>query len=59
MTEAQDTGSGLGLWRALVLVGALGVAIGLIGHILVLGLLAPPVAIVGVIGLTIARRKQR
>jgi hypothetical protein len=54
----QETGKSLGVWRALVLIGAAGVAIGLMGQVLILGLLAPPVAITGVIGLAVARRRQ-
>lgn len=58
MERAPETGTSLTPWRVLVLVGAVGVAIGLIGKVLILGLLAPPVAIVGVIGLSMARRRQ-
>jgi hypothetical protein len=54
----RETGKGLGAWRALVLIGAAGVGIGLVGQILILGLLAPPVAILGVIGPTVARSRQ-
>ncbi|GGV33995.1 hypothetical protein GCM10010495_58630 [Kitasatospora herbaricolor] len=55
---AQQQPGNLLVWRTLVLVGAVGVAIGLIGKVPLLGLVAGPVAIVGVIGLSIARRNQ-
>ncbi|MFC9328520.1 hypothetical protein [Kitasatospora sp. NPDC057015] len=56
MTQNQN--SNLGIWRAVVLIGAVGVAIGLIGKVPLLGVVAGPVAIIGVIGLSIARRNQ-
>ncbi|MER6412148.1 hypothetical protein ABT273_13645 [Streptomyces humidus] len=43
----------------MVLIGALGNAVGLIGGVPVLTLVAAPLAIIGVIGLMSARRKQR
>ncbi|MFF1873330.1 hypothetical protein [Streptomyces sp. CB03911] len=55
---AQQQPGNLVVWRTLVLVGAVGIAIGLIGKVPLIGLVAGPVAIVGVIGLSIARRKQ-
>ena len=58
MSQTQNAGSGLALWRALVLVGAVLLAIGLIGGVPLFTLLGAPVAIVGAIGLTVARRRQ-
>jgi len=55
----EQTGGNLAGWRALVLVGVLGNAVGLIGGAPVVTLVAAPLAIVGVIGLVSARRKQR
>lgn len=58
MAGAQNGNEGLGLWRALTLIGAVLLAIGLIGGVPVLSLLGAPVAIVGAVGLTAARRRQ-
>ncbi|KUL41450.1 hypothetical protein ADL15_04140 [Actinoplanes awajinensis subsp. mycoplanecinus] len=44
------------MWRAVVLGGAAGTAIGLIGKIPVLGLVAGLVSVIGVVGLLIAQR---
>ncbi|MGW2979275.1 hypothetical protein [Streptomyces humidus] len=55
----EQTGGSLGGWKAMVLIGALGNAVGLIGGVPVLTLVAAPLAIIGVIGLMSARRKQR
>lgn len=55
----EQTGSNLGGWRALVLIGVLGNAVGLIGGAPVITLVAAPIAIIGLIGLMSARRKQR
>ena len=55
----EQTGDNLAGWRALVLIGALGNAVGLIGGAPVLTLVAAPLAIIGVIGLMPARRKRR
>ncbi|MEU9993622.1 hypothetical protein AB0E10_44205 [Streptomyces sp. NPDC048045] len=59
MSGVQGTGNSQGLWRTLILVGVVGVAIGLIGHVLILGLLAPPIVFAGLIGQAVSRRKQR
>ncbi|WP_340374594.1 hypothetical protein U5640_05085 [Streptomyces sp. SS7] len=48
-----------GVWRVLTGVGALCVGIGLIAGAPFLNLLGAPLVIVGVIGLTAARRKAR
>lgn len=58
MAQEQTVGNLAG-WRALVLIGVLGNAVGLIGGAPVVTLVAAPVAIVGLIGLVSARRKQR
>ncbi|WP_371668063.1 hypothetical protein OG985_10695 [Streptomyces sp. NBC_00289] len=58
MSGTQKSNEGLGLWRALTLIGAVCVAIGLIGQVPVLSLLGAPLAIAGAIGLTVARRRQ-
>lgn len=55
----EQTGGNLAGWRALVLIGAFGNAIGLIGGAPVITLVAAPVAITGVIGLMSARRRRR
>ncbi|CAM5405251.1 hypothetical protein [Streptomyces aurantiogriseus] len=55
----EQTGGNLAGWRALVLIGALGNAVGLIGGAPVLTLVAAPLAIIGVIGPMSARRKRR
>ncbi|GAB7105902.1 hypothetical protein JCM4814A_42160 [Streptomyces phaeofaciens JCM 4814] len=55
MAAAQNGNEGV--WRVLTGVGALGVGIGLIAGVPILSLLGAPLAIVGVIGLTAARRK--
>ncbi|MFJ8107762.1 hypothetical protein [Streptomyces sp. NPDC096132] len=55
MAGAQNGNEGV--WRVLTGIGALCVGIGLIAGVPVLGLLGAPLAIVGVIGLTAARRK--
>ncbi|WP_405968201.1 hypothetical protein OG613_36770 [Streptomyces sp. NBC_00015] len=49
----------MGLWRVLPLIGAVVLAIGLIGQVPLLTLLGAAVALVGVLGLSAARRKQR
>lgn len=55
----EQTGGDLAGWRALVLVGVLGNAVGLIGGAPVVTLVAAPLAVVGVIGLLSARRKRQ
>ncbi|WP_069772547.1 hypothetical protein [Streptomyces sp. LUP30] len=58
MATARNGNEGLGVWRVLPLVGAVVLAIGLIGGMPLLTLLGAVVALVGVVGLTVARRKQ-
>ncbi|KUN80697.1 hypothetical protein [Streptomyces griseoruber] len=58
MAGAGNSNEGLAVWRVLTLVGAVALGIGLIGQVPVLTLLGSLVALVGVIGLTAARRKQ-
>lgn len=58
MAQEQTSGNLAG-WRALVLIGAVGNAVGLIGGAPVITFVAAPLAIIGVIGLMSARRKQR
>jgi hypothetical protein len=53
---AQSAGSRVAVWRAMVLAGSAGTAIGLIGQIPWLGLVAGPLTVVGVVGLLIAQR---
>lgn len=55
----EQTGGNLAGWTVVVLIGVLGNAVGLIGGAPVLTLVAAPLAIIGVIGLMSARRKQR
>ncbi|MET8451576.1 hypothetical protein [Streptomyces sp. NPDC005209] len=55
----EQTGGNLAGWRALVLIGTLGNAVGLIGGAPVVTLAAAPLTIMGLIGLVSARRKQR
>lgn len=58
MAAARNGNEGLGLWRVLPLIGAVVMAVGLIGSLPVFTLLGALVALVGVIGLTVARRRQ-
>ncbi|MFF1545718.1 hypothetical protein [Streptomyces sp. NPDC058291] len=58
MATARNRNEGLGVWRVLPLVGAVILAVGLIGGMPLLTLLGAVVALIGVIGLTVARRKQ-
>ncbi|GGS22173.1 hypothetical protein GCM10010269_71290 [Streptomyces humidus] len=58
MANARNGNEGLGVWRVLPLVGAVIMAVGLIGGVPLLTLLGSVVALVGVVGLTVARRKQ-
>jgi hypothetical protein len=53
---AQSGSSSVPVWRVVVLIGSAGTAIGLIGKIPWLGLVAGPVAVIGVVGLLIAQR---
>lgn len=59
MAGTRNSNEGLGLWRVLPLIGAVVLAIGLIGQVPLLTLLGAAVALVGVLGLSAARRKQR
>jgi preprotein translocase subunit SecD len=52
----SGNGRGVQVWRAVVLIGAVGTAAGLIGKIPWLGLVAGLVSIIGVPGLLLARR---
>lgn len=58
MTQ-ERAGSKAAGWRALVLIGALGNAVGLIGRMPVITVVAAPLLIVGVIGLMTSLRRQR
>lgn len=58
MAQARTENKAAG-WRALVLIGALGNAVGLIGGAPVITLVAAPVTIVGLIGLMTSLRRQR
>ncbi|MET8977375.1 hypothetical protein ABZX85_17310 [Streptomyces sp. NPDC004539] len=58
MAQQQTNGSLAG-WRALLLVGVLGNAFGLVAGAPVVTLVAAPLAIVGLIGLMAARRRQQ
>ncbi|MGQ4364882.1 hypothetical protein [Streptomyces sp. SAS_272] len=55
---ARNGNEGLGAWRVVPLIGAVIMAVGLIGSVPVLTLVGAVVALVGVIGLSAARRKQ-
>ncbi|MDX3799072.1 hypothetical protein [Streptomyces sp. AK04-3B] len=55
---ARNGNEGLGVWRVVPLIGAVIMAVGLIGSVPVLTLVGAVVALVGVIGLSAARRKQ-
>ncbi|MFJ2648037.1 hypothetical protein ACIO1C_15035 [Streptomyces sp. NPDC087420] len=55
----EDAGNGHVGWAVLVLAGSSGSAVGLIGGVPGLTLVAGFLTIIGVIGLTAARRKQR
>ncbi|QJT05371.1 hypothetical protein G9272_37870 [Streptomyces asoensis] len=59
MAGTRNSSEGLGLWRVLPLIGAVVLAVGLIGRVPLLTLLGAVVALVGMIGLGAARRKQR
>jgi hypothetical protein len=52
----RSTNGSVPVWRTIVLIGAAGTAIGLIGRIPVLGLVGGLLGIVGVVGLLIAQR---
>ncbi|KRD01416.1 MULTISPECIES: hypothetical protein [unclassified Streptomyces] len=58
MAAARNGNEGLGAWRVVPLIGAVVMAVGLIGSVPVLTLVGAVVALVGVIGLSAARRKQ-
>ncbi|MEH0449506.1 MULTISPECIES: hypothetical protein [unclassified Streptomyces] len=58
MAAARNGNEGLGAWRVVPLIGAVVMAVGLIGGVPVLTLVGAVVALVGVIGLSAARRKQ-
>lgn len=59
MAGTRNGNEGLGLWRVLPLIGAVVMAIGLIGQVPLFTLLGAVVALVGLVGLTAARRRQR
>ncbi|WP_432136692.1 MULTISPECIES: hypothetical protein [unclassified Streptomyces] len=58
MAQTQAGNKAVG-WGVLVFAGAVGNAVGLIGKVPVVTLVAAPLAIIGVIGLMVSRRTQR
>ncbi|MDG6106739.1 hypothetical protein Daura_29245 [Dactylosporangium aurantiacum] len=56
---ADDARSTPAVWRILIILGVVGNAAGLIAGVPVLTLVGGPLAIVGVVGLLVARRKAQ
>ena len=56
MVERQD-GNGAVVWKVLLLLGALANGIGLVAGVPLLPIVGLPLALAGLIGLTVARRR--
>lgn len=56
---AEDARSTTAVWRILIILGVAGNAAGLIAGVPALALIGGPLAIVGLIGLLVARRKAQ